>query len=47
MADFPTGPKEPKSTCLSLEDEAIIVALLPAYATAVAASMHFKRRSRI
>ena len=26
MADLPTGPKEPKSTSLSLEDEAIIVA---------------------
>ena len=26
VADLPTGPKEPKSTCLSLEDEAIIVA---------------------
>jgi transposase-like protein len=25
-ADLPTGPKEPKSTSLSLEDEAIIVA---------------------
>src|SRR5664279_531623 len=26
VADLPTGPKEPKSTSLSLEDEAIIVA---------------------
>ena len=26
VADHPTGPKEPKSTSLSLEDEAIIVA---------------------
>jgi hypothetical protein len=26
-ADLPTGPKEPKSTRLSLEDEAVIVAL--------------------
>ena len=25
-ADLPTGPKDPKSTSLSLEDEAIIVA---------------------
>ena len=25
-ADLPTGPKEPKSTSLSLEDEAIVVA---------------------
>ena len=26
-ADLPTGPKEPKSTVLSVEDEAIIVAI--------------------
>jgi hypothetical protein len=26
IADLPTGPKEPKSTVLSIEDEAIIVA---------------------
>ena len=26
VADLPTGPKEPKSTVLSIEDEAIIVA---------------------
>ena len=26
VTDLPTGPKEPKSTSLSLEDEAIIVA---------------------
>src|ERR1700683_2206429 len=26
VADLPTGPKEPKSTSLSLEDEAVIVA---------------------
>src|SRR6266446_10785708 len=26
VADLPTGPKEPKSTSLSLDDEAIIVA---------------------
>ena len=26
LADLPTGPKEPKSTVLSIEDEAIIVA---------------------
>ena len=26
IADLPTGPKEPKSTVLSVEDEAIIVA---------------------
>src|SRR6266481_48925 len=26
VADLPTGPKEPKSTVLSVEDEAIIVA---------------------
>ena len=27
VADLPTGPKQPKSTVLSIEDEAIIVAL--------------------
>ena len=26
VADLPTGPKEPKSTVLSIEDEAIVVA---------------------
>src|SRR5271169_4225273 len=26
VADLPTGPKEPKSTVLSIEDEAVIVA---------------------
>jgi transposase-like protein len=26
VADLPTGPKEPKSTMLSIEEEAIIVA---------------------
>ena len=26
VADLPTGPKEPKSTSLSLEEEAIIIA---------------------
>lgn len=26
VTDLPTGPKEPKSTSLSLEDEAIVVA---------------------
>src|SRR6266851_4731372 len=26
LADLPTGPKEPKSTVLSIEDEAIVVA---------------------
>jgi hypothetical protein len=26
VADLPTGPKEPKSTVLSIEEEAIIVA---------------------
>ncbi len=26
MADVPTGPKEPRSTVLSLEDEAVVVA---------------------
>jgi transposase-like protein len=45
-ADLPTGPKVPKSTSLSLEDEAIIVAfrqhtLLPLDD----ACMLFKRRS--
>jgi transposase-like protein len=26
VADLPTGPKQPKSTALSIEDEAIVVA---------------------
>lgn len=26
MADLPTGPREPRSTVLSLEEEAVIVA---------------------
>jgi len=30
VADLPTGPREPKSTVLSIEDEAIIVAFCPA-----------------
>ena len=34
VADLPTGPKEPKSTVLSIEEEAIIVAFRQAYAAA-------------
>ena len=29
VADLPTGPKEAKSTVLSIEEEAIIVAIMP------------------
>jgi hypothetical protein len=48
VADLPTGPKEPKSTSLSLEDEAVIVAFRKIRCCRwMTASMPFKRQSRI
>ena len=48
VADLPTGPKEPKSTRLSLEDEAIIVAFRSIRCCRwMTAFMPFRRPSRI
>src|SRR3569623_1438210 len=46
-ADLPTGPKDPKSTSLSLEDEAVVVAFVDIRCCrSKTACMPFKRRSR-
>ena len=48
VADRPTGPKEAKSTVLSIEEEAIIVASGDILCCrSMIASMHYSRPSRI
>jgi hypothetical protein len=48
VADLPTGPKEPTSTMLSIEEEAIIVAFRGTRCCrSMTASMRCRRRSRV
>jgi hypothetical protein len=48
VADLPTGPREPRSTVLSIEDEAIIVVFRQHTLLGwTIASMPSRRRSRI
>jgi len=48
VADLPTGPREPRSTVLSVEEEAVIVAFRAIRCCRwMIASMHSSRRSRI
>src|SRR5437868_6239333 len=47
VADLSTGPKQPASTVLSIEEEAMVIAVGTPYCRSTTACMRCRRRSRI